>query len=192
MLKRVVPPSAEPVSAAEAFAHQVLEDQEEETLVEGYLRAARELVEARLNQSLVSSTWEQTYADFPRRFGEAIRPEVGPLVSVESIAYRDAAGAYQALDPALYDVEPGPAGYVARAPQRAWPCLAIRPGAVRVRYVAGYGAPADVPEAAKLAIKMLAATWYETREAVVIGVVPAKLEFAVDSLLATLDPGNYV
>lgn len=106
---------------------------------------------------------------------------------MSSVGYYDTAGTLQTVTSTNYRVDITPLyGQIVPIDTYVWPVVqAQRPNAVQIAFTAGYGATAaSVPDAAKSAIKMLVAGWYENRESVApgtIGVVP----FAVDSLIST-------
>jgi uncharacterized phiE125 gp8 family phage protein len=191
MLSVVTPPAELPVDVAEL---SVTAD-DEDAVLEGFLRAATEAVEGRLGLALVTTTFEERLGGFPTcgRF-PTLRTARTPLIAVESIAYWDSAGTRRTLDPAEYEVLPGLHGRVHYMAQIYWPFTYLRPLPVTVRYTAGYGTAADVPEAAKLAVKMLAAHYHEHREAVAepaVGAGLSEVPMAVRDLLATLARGDY-
>ncbi|AZN72005.1 phage gp6-like head-tail connector protein [Georhizobium profundi] len=102
-----------------------------------------------------------------------------PLVEVESIEYVDAAGVTRNGGSELLE-------------NLTRPKLRGRDGDLRIRYWAGYGSrdPDDAdkwvsaaPAPIKVAIMMLVAQWYNTREATVVGGSPSEMPFAVDALL---------
>jgi hypothetical protein len=116
-----------------------------------------------------------------------------PLLSVVSIEYATAADAWAAADPACYGVGRGTPGLVGLAggcvwPSPAWGILE----AVRVVYTAGYGPdPAASPPRARLAVKMLAAHWYDKREPVVTGTIVAVIPYTVEALCDGLRWGAF-
>lgn len=80
------------------------------------------------------------------------------MVSVASIKYRDSEDVLQTLPTAQYIVvtafEPG---IVYLKAEYEWPCLADRPDAVEIEFVAGYGAAtADTPGVIYQALLLLA------------------------------------
>jgi uncharacterized phiE125 gp8 family phage protein len=65
---------------------------------------------------------------------------------------------------------------------------------VTVTYSAGYGDADAVPAAIKEAIKLLAANWYENREAAIVGasgVVPMELPLGVRDLIASYQEWSF-
>jgi uncharacterized phiE125 gp8 family phage protein len=106
-----------------------------------------------------------------------------PLQSVTSIKYIDEDGVQQTLDSSLYTVDKdSEPGWVFPAPGQSWPSTKAIQNAVRVRYVAGYGAASDVPSALKLWIHAHLANSYKNRESVVVGTIATELPY-VESLL---------
>ncbi|HEV1992419.1 MAG TPA: head-tail connector protein [Candidatus Dormibacteraeota bacterium] len=108
-----------------------------------------------------------------------------PCISVTSITYLDNNGATQTLaqNPApglpgyIVDVDSEPAR-IAPANNLPWPITQAIQSAVKVTYVAGYGATADkVPETTKHAIKLRIGQFYENREA-----ISDKMSFKVPGL----------
>lgn len=153
-------------------------------LLAALLTAARLNLEGRdgwLNRAFVTQTWELMLDRFPLG---AIEVPLPPLQSVTSLKYLDTAGVEQTLATDKYRVD------VASVPARItpayaaiWPSTYAVMNAVTVRFVAGYGAAAAVPEGIKVGIKALTAHFYEHREPV--GGPPlSKIPLHVESLLA--------
>jgi len=190
------PPTVEPVSLEEAKAHARVFVEDDDAYLGLLIRAARRHCEGRCNRSFAVQTYALTLDGFPafdlssyRRPGR-IRPGPielprPPLVSVESIAYVDADGVDQVLDPARYRVSPGTPGRVQSAAGEGWPATQDGDDAVSIRYVAGWPAE-ELPEDAKLALLMLVGHWYDTRTPVAAGAV-SDVPFTVDALLGGVD-----
>lgn len=99
-----------------------------------------------------------------------------PVIEVESVVYTAPNGQVITLPDDRYVSDIGgisPAG-------GSWPATAPRKDAVKITYKAG---EPQVPAPIKVAILMLVAGWYRTREAVSIGAEPYNLPFTVESLL---------
>jgi len=172
----ITPPAEEPVPLGEALNFLKLDGADDGDVVAAILAAARQQLEGRggwLGRALVTQTWDYTLDRFPeeRRPHEdwprnvAIRVPLPPLQSVTFVKYVDLAGVEQVLDPAKYVVttteEPG---LITPAYQQIWPYPRQQAAAVTVRFVAGYGDTAEtVPEIIRLAVKLLAAHFYENR-----------------------------
>ncbi len=149
-----VVPEGEPVTLKEVKAalrlppSQTIHNDTLERLITG----ARQAVEENLSRKLITQTVKQIACDFPEG-DELLTLEVGPVVSVESIAYRDADSADQALASTAYRV--GLVATPARIQMKAgnpWPETDGELEAVAVTFVAGYGEASAVPGPIKEAI----------------------------------------
>ncbi len=166
-LRVITPPSVEPVTVAEVKAQARVDLADEDTLIQGYIRAARETLERLLWRAFITQTLELTLDGWPE--GSEIRLPRPPLQSVTAVRYTTEDGTLKTLDPALYVVDTASEpGRVVLKRGTSWPSETLAPAAgVKVEYVAGYGDQAsDVPESIRQAILLLAAHWYEHREAV--------------------------
>lgn len=138
---------------------------DEDTYLENLLTTAREQVEEETWRALITQTWTLKLDEFPD-CGEILLPRP-PCQSVTSISYQDTANVTQTLAASQYTVitddEPG---RIVEAYNVDWPDTYDVPNAVTITYVAGYGLANAVPKRLKHAIMMLAAHWYENREAV--------------------------
>lgn len=188
-LSLVTGPEGEPIGATEAIAHLRLEpDTEEDQLLNGLLAVAREYAEAQTGRQFLTATWKLTLDRFPRCSQPMALP-LPPLQSVTWVKYLDAAGVQQTWSSGDYVVDKpqGPRcleGRVYPALNKIYPDTAYREDAVEVQYVAGYGDQSKVPTALKQAMLLLIGHWYEQREAVVVGQIPATVPLTVDALLA--------
>ena len=162
-------PSEEPITVEEAKASPSLRvtTAANDTDIGVLIATARDMAETITRRAFITQTWELVLDGFPT--GGIVLP-MPPLQSVASIKYIDTDGAQQTLDALLYavdtDSEPG---LVVPAYGESWPSTRDEVNAVRVRYVAGYGAAADVPAAIKTWIKMRAGTLYDNPQALVVG-----------------------
>lgn len=138
-----------------------------------------------IGRSLLTQTWELYLDEFPGAGGEVDLP-LPPVQSVTSITYVDGAGVTQTLDSSKYDVNSyGTNAKVRPAWGCAWPSTKTKLNAVKITYIAGYGAAEAVPEPIKLAIKMLVAHWFENRENVAPGAANlAEIPMSVTHLIA--------
>ncbi len=163
----VTPPAAEPVTVEELKLHVRKDTNEEDTLLQTYLYAAREWFEVALDRALVTQTWRLTLPDLAWSWYELPHP---PLQSVTSVTYRDTGGTTQTVAAATYNVVTSATpGRIELDHGSNWPATDEHPEAVAITYVAGYGAPSAVPRLVRQGILMLAGYWYEQREAVVQG-----------------------
>ena len=135
-------------------------DTERDQLI-GFIIEATDFLEHALNRQFVTAT----YALILNGFHSWPFP-VAPLLEVTAVRYFDQSGQLQTVDPASYIVnsyaEPA---VVSSAPYHCWPATACRMDAVQIEFTAGYGSPADIPPRFRNAIRLLAAHFYENREA---------------------------
>ncbi|KKB12370.1 hypothetical protein VE25_07400 [Devosia geojensis] len=190
MQVRVVTPPDPLVTWTDAKAHLRLDSDFEQELVEGYIAAATAWIDGPagwLGRSIGVQTLELTNC----AFGNDALP-YGPIVAIETIHYKDAAGIEQVMPDTDYRLVADGSIYA-----EAWPKVGDDPEAVRVRYVAGYapreivpeegGDPAlipTVPTPIKQAILLLVGQWFVTRQAVNVGNIVNEMPFAVEALLA--------
>lgn len=189
----------EPVMLAEARVHLRQTDTTEDALIARLISAARRLCEKDVRRTFLTSTWDYSldvfpwsYVPFaPRSFTQypyeaEVRIPNPPLVSVTSFSYVDTGGSTLVLSGSAYGFRPGTPGVLVPAYGTIWPFVRGLPGDVVVRYVAGYGTAADVPEEAKAAILMRVGYLYDNR-----GDVDAPTPAAVAELLSSLYWGSY-
>ena len=161
MKLRLVTPPALPVTLAEAKAYLRVDHAFEDAGISAMIAAAVNLLDGRngiLGRCLEPATWELLLDRFPNR---EIRLPLGPVASVTSVAFTDPEGAEGAVDAgsfALDNVE-GFGGWIVPHAGFAWPAAMETINAVRVRFVAGTGAP----EGVKQAILVMVATRYDLR-----------------------------
>jgi uncharacterized phiE125 gp8 family phage protein len=187
-LVRVVEPATDPVSVAEAKEHLRVDLDDENDYIAGLIAAATSAVEERTGRQLVSATWRLKLDGFPPE----IRLTRVPVVSVSSVTYLDAAGDSQTLSPDNYQVDTdSQIPRILPEPDTYWPVTESgRVNAVTVTFVAGYGTAADVPERAKLAIKLLVGHWFYQRAIVNVGNIVSKIPESLDALMSSLWTGH--
>lgn len=180
-IRVITAPTREPVSLQDLKSHCRITGTDEDDLLRGYLAAARQLVETRTRRTLCTATLELTLDSW----ANPIELTGGPVQSVTSITYVDTGGASTVLDASQYQVDLYTiVPRIRPAYGLTWPSLRSQMNAVAVRYVAGYGTPADVPAGLRLAIQLLAAHWHENREAVFTGSISKEMEMALGTLLS--------
>jgi len=182
-LRLVTPVTTEPVSVEDLRGFARIDHTDDDNLLAGLGRAAREYTEAVTGSALAPQTWELTGRDWPSTVLGLPKP---PLQAVVSVKHRTPAGALVTLEEGVdYLVDIAGSGL---EPVTAWPIAGDYPDAVQVRFIAGYSA---APDAAKLAISALVAHWYEVRTPT----EPAdgatrRVPFHVKALLAQLRGGR--
>lgn len=193
-LKLITAPTFEPVTLAEAKSHCRVDTSDDDTLLEGLIKATRQYLDGQtgwLNRALCTQTWDLYLDAFP---SAEIRIPLPPLQSVTHVKYDDVNGVEQTVSSTDYDVDKVDGlspGYVVPASSFSWPTTYDAINAVRVRFVAGWatdgGSPAvaQTPWPIKHAIKMMVSDMYENRESVVIGTISSRVPVAtaVENLL---------
>jgi uncharacterized phiE125 gp8 family phage protein len=146
----------------------------EDSLVNAMNAAARASCERHREQGFVTQAWEMVLDSFPA-LDRWIEIPKGPLQYVETLTYRDSAGADQVVsffDPSgvvlfetddyLVDIKRG-YGRLCLRSGISWPDTIDELAAVTIRFVVGYGLAEDVPEEIKAAIKVTLSWMYENR-----------------------------
>jgi uncharacterized phiE125 gp8 family phage protein len=188
-LQRLIEPTIEPLTLAEAKAQCKVEFNDDDDLITALISAARDFAENRIERSLCTQTWQLTLDAFPGPsltgvpFGKgysipkhAILLERPPVLSITSIQYLDMSNVLQTM-PSTDWVDATLGGTqrvddlvrVTPVFGKIWPIPMPQINSVRVTYVAGYGAAAAVPAGIKSWLKLRLAALYENREEVVVG-----------------------
>ena len=152
-LKQITPPSALPVSLADVKDHLNELSNDHDSKLIGFIYAATSAVEHYTRRSLITQTWEMQFD----RFHECVYLARGPVQSVSSVKYLDGTGTEQTLAADQYTVD------TAADPARlfasygvSYPSTHDVRNAVKIRYVAGYGAKGHhIPEPIRHGIKMI-------------------------------------
>lgn len=178
-------PTAEPCSLAEVKRHVRVptDDPQHDAVLSALLTAARQYVENHTGRQLCSATYDAKRDSLPADNSAIYLPRP-PLSSVTSLKYLDSNGTEQTWAASNYRVSTGTdPGRISLAYATCWPTVRAVSDGVTIRFVAGYGGAASVPQALKAAILLLVGNWFENREAVVIGTIQSQLEFAISALL---------
>lgn len=157
------PPALEPVTLAEFKAHARIDAAADDTLATGLITAARQWVEHYTHRALITQTW-RLWLDTPPD-ANFIRLPHCPVLAVNSVQYFDDADTATVWSIGNYfaDLISQPARVVLRN-GAVWPLPIRSTNGLMIEYSTGYGGTAAaVPEALKLAIKQIAAHWYEHR-----------------------------
>ena len=193
---RATGPAVEPLTVAEAKLHLRVDISDDDAYIGTLITAAREWVENYLDRTLITTQLILRAAEFPTEELELARPPMiasGTATAVV-ITYTLADTTTATLSTALYRVDRTTTpGNVAPVINGTWPSDVIEDAnAVAVTYWAGYGpTSASVPATIRHACLMLIGHWYEQRSAVLTATISKPLEFAVESLLASNNWGQY-
>lgn len=191
-LTLLTPPTVEPVTIAEARKHVELPAgyTKHDDHLARLVKAARQRAEAMTGRQICTATWDLFLDSFDYDEQCFYLPKP-PLQSVTSITYVDTNGATQTWSSANYTVsvsrEPG---RVSLAYGVAYPSIRFQSDAVRVRYVAGYGVAAAVPDALKEAILLMVGHWFDHREDVIVGTITSEMPNAARDLLMQYQCGD--
>jgi uncharacterized phiE125 gp8 family phage protein len=157
-----------PISLSLAKQHLEYEDDDRDELIQQYLRASQSWVENFTGKPMNIVTIVE---EFPG-FGNSLLLAKSPIVSVTSVEYIDADElpqeviGFRKLGSRLYP------------PVEGWPAnFEFTP--VTVTYRAGF---AEVPADLVSAQLLLIGHWFENREAVVAGAIPATVPLTVEAL----------
>lgn len=177
----LVPPTAEPLSVAEAKAFLRVDHDDDDAVIAALIAAARGHLEALTRRALLLQTWRVVLDRWPA--DGRVRLRIGPLRAVLAARVFDAAGEAHAIDTEVFVVD-------AAADLIASPCWALpAPGrdiaGIALDVELGFGALAsDVPEPLRQALRLLVAHWYENRGIAAIGGSVAMLPANVTALAA--------
>lgn len=165
-LRLITPPAETPLTLAEVKSQVRETTTDRDAELTAMLATATTQLDGRageLGRALVTQTWEMLLDGFP--CGDSIQIPLPPLQSVTSITYVDADGATQTLATSVYGVDPTcEPGEVHLKYDQEWPETRDERNAVTIRFVAGYGLAASVPENIKSAMKLHIADLDANRE----------------------------
>lgn len=178
MYRLITPPSAEPVTLAEAKKHLNLEITDDDAYVTALIVAARQYAEEYCWRALLTQTWERV----SDRFEDPMRLGKGNVQSITSVTYLDDAGLRITLPAATYVLDTISSS-LRLAHGNSWPGVRSQWDAVIVRFVAGW-TEADVPQTVKQAILLLVSQMYEHRTPEVTGTIVSPVRFAFEALLS--------
>ena len=151
-LALITPPAEEPVTLAAFKEHIKVDDPAEDASLAGYLLAARRTIEARYNLAIIAQAWRLTLETAPAE----IALSLSPVLAIDSVGIVRA-GVAETLPASAFEARTGAAARVR--------LKAGYPGAgLVIAFTAGWADAAAVPEELKLAVKTLAAHFYERRE----------------------------
>ncbi len=179
------PPASEPVVLADMRAHSRIDavDTAQDDVLTLCIQAARAHIENSTGRAMLTQTIRQTLDEFPP-CGEPIVLMRSPVQSITSVTYTDTNGTTQTMSPSDYVTSIGQGiSQVGLAGVNQWPAARIQPGAVQVTFVAGYASAGLVPADLRAAIRMLAALYFEQREAVLTGTIATQVPMAVEAII---------
>ena len=159
-IQRTTPPAQNPVTVQKAKQklRLMLADTSHDDELSRLIVAATEQFEQDTDRAVIEQSFTLFLDYFPSTT-VAIPLSVKPVQSITSITYTDSDGAGQTVDPALY-VFDSPRREVVLTPGNGWPTTNRQRNNVQILFVAGYGAPANVPGVILEAILCLVAALF--------------------------------
>lgn len=166
MIRLITAPAVEPMTITEAKLYLKVDTTADDNLITELIKAVRIDVEKILGYKLINQTWDYFTDDFT----DPIILPLQPVSSVTYIKYYDPNKVLTTLAATEYylftDTEPA-----VIEPVTSFPVEGDFPGAVNVRFVAGFGAAAtNIPEIEliKRAMYLILGDAYENREDTVV------------------------
>lgn len=146
----------------EAKAHLRVPHADDDAYISTLIIAARRQIEARTGLRLITQGWSLFKDCWPN--GPMLSLELSPVSAITDILTYGESGTPATYDPAHYylDAVMKPARAVLRL-DRAPPQASRAVNGIEVRFTAGFGAAAAVPQELKQAILMLVAHWFDHR-----------------------------
>lgn len=185
-----VQPIAEPVTVEQVKAELRLDTDADDTLIGGYITAARGVAERITNRSVAQKSYLQTFPRFPH-FGRKLELYRPPLITVTAVRYLDTDRNWQTWDTADYEVYRNQApAVIVPALNQIFPVAACIDGvdAVEVHFLAGYRTDLygsdgpDIPGDLELGIIKLARAFYDEPNLDVNTVKPGDKSVAAGAL----------
>ena len=156
-----------PVTLSEVKDHQVIDHGDDDTYLSTLVNVVVMYLEAVQDRALVSTTYDLKLDAFPTGGGVIELPR-SPLASITSVTYQDTDDVTTTLSASKYTVATSSTpGRLLPAYGEGWPSTRGHVHDVTVRFVAGYGDPADVPRPHRHEILLRVADLFENREAAV-------------------------
>jgi uncharacterized phiE125 gp8 family phage protein len=165
---RITEPAIEPITMDDVKLHLRLDASVgalEDAMLTRFIKSARERAEHVAQRAFIEQTWGVRLDCFP----EAIELLMTPVISITSIKFLDVNNIEQTLAPTDYLLDAfGDTAYIVPASGKTWPSTYPEINAVRVSYVAGYGASAaQMPECVKDWMLLIIEDAYRNRGATV-------------------------
>jgi uncharacterized phiE125 gp8 family phage protein len=181
-LRLITAPAEEPITLTLARTHVKAQTTAEDALLQAWITAAREQAEAFIGRALITQTWDMSFDAFG--CGEIDIP-LPPLQSVTFVKYYDEAGVEQTLATSSYHVDSRSVlGRVVLDDAASWPSTDVRPNAVTIRFVCGYGLAAAVPQSIKAAMLLMLTDLDQHRGEVVTGASVQQIPRGAEALLS--------
>jgi len=175
-LSLITPPVGEPVTLADAKAHLRIDTSDDDALITALITAARARAEWHTGRAFMTQGWSLWLDRWPA--AGIVRIPLPPLTAVSAVTLYARDDTASLLDPTRIIVDLAGSRIALRQTTILPPLLRVI-DAIRVSFIAGYGAAADVPQPLKSAILETVVFLYEHR-----GDAPAELPSDIQALLA--------
>lgn len=164
-------PTAEPLALQEFKDFLRVTHDAEDTILALLITTARQMVESLTGRLLLTQDWRLKLDAWPP--SGLILPPLGPVASLIAARLRHRDGSETALSPSLFTVRGERAPPVIAFTRTAVPAPDLPLGGIELDLRLGYGASAaQVPADLRQAVRLLAAHFYENREATDAGGQP--------------------
>jgi len=184
-LSLITPPAFEPLSLGEAKDHLRVTGETQDAFISELIVAATAFAESFTGRALITQTRELVLDGFRGFHERHCELPMAPLQSVTSVTYTDTAGVSQVWDASKYQVDTdSQPGRLVPAFGEVFPSTRAELNTVRIRFVAGYGNPDDVPGLIKRGMLFLVGHLFAHREEEVIGTITSEMKFGGRNLLA--------
>lgn len=175
-LERIVEP-APPLTLSEAKSHLRVVHAADDAYITSLIARAADFVEGYYGAALALG--EQTWQLHLDGFAAVMTIPIWPCRAINTITYRDAAGASQTLADFDADIKANPATITA-LPGGAFPDTDGKFNSVTIEFVAGFvRLPGDLAQA----LLLLIGHWYENREAVSVGGAVSEYPLGFEAIL---------
>jgi uncharacterized phiE125 gp8 family phage protein len=167
----------------EVKSHLKIDGSDDDTILNGFIKQAREYCEGYQNKRYITQTLEMSLDRFPSANYIEFR-DCSPVHSITSIKYTDKDGVESTFDAENYILDDVSfVNKVVLAYGKTWPDVTLLPvNGVKIQFIAGYGVTADkVPETVKIAMVLHIRLHYDDMRPE----EKAKIEQARDALLGT-------
>lgn len=158
-LRRTSDATSEPLALEVAKEYLRVDHSDEDALISALIVSAREECEKYTQLALIAQEWTITAGAVPVCGLELPRP---PLISINSVEYRDADDTWQPWSEHHVDLFQEPA----RLYFKSWPSVgSTLPDRLKVVYTAGYGSSAEaVPSPIVTAMKLIIRSLYDRED----------------------------
>lgn len=158
----VTQPTSEPVTLTEVKDHLRIDHNDQDVLLIGLLKTARQYLEEVCGRAFMTQTRSAAFKDWP--VGDVFHLPFPPVQSVSSIVYTDTDGTDHTFSSSCYssDIYSEPARVVLGYGE-TWPSTAIHNPdyPIEIQYVCGYTSANSVPGPIKDAIKVYVEMLYD-------------------------------